>query len=214
MKKKTWVISAAICGMIISGSTGVYAGSKLQEIKAFLNHEIVVEVNNAAFNAVDAKGNKLAPITYNNTTYLPVRAISDALNVPIKFDAANNKVIIGQNGASTSPAPSSNNFERPKHLPSDFPLPTDAKRIELVEDAVGSNKSVYLTLQTKEDLQTWIAKYNEYFKKQDYDRIVDSSTDNTIEISATKTKESTYIEGKIIDAQKGIIEYTITWSAV
>ncbi|MCP1308795.1 hypothetical protein NI000_16190 [Paenibacillus tyrfis] len=136
------------------------------------------------------------------------------MKVPIEYDGTNNRVLIGGSGSSTATSGTSASFQRPKHLPSDFPLPADAKKIELVEDAVGSNKSVNFTLQTKESLKDLIKTYNEYLKKRGYDHTVDSSTDNTINISATKSQESTVIEGKIIDAEAGITEYTITWSAV
>ncbi|MCP3776028.1 hypothetical protein NLX71_22455 [Paenibacillus sp. MZ04-78.2] len=63
-------------------------------------------------------------------------------------------------------------------------------------------------------LKDLVKTYNEYLKNRGYDRTVDSSTDKTIGITATKSKESTVIEGKIIDAEAGITQYTITWSAV
>ncbi|MEF3305377.1 hypothetical protein [Paenibacillus sp. GYB003] len=214
MNKKGWFIGASIFGMIVTGSAGVYAGSNLQEIKALLNMEIGIVVNNADFKPVDDEGNRLYPITYNDSTYLPVRAISEALKVPIDYDGTNNRVLIGGSGSGTATPPPAASFQRPKHLPSDFPLPADTKKIELLEDAVGTNKSVTFTLQTKESLKNLIKTYNDYLKARGYETIVDSSAGNTINISATQSRESTVIEGSIIDAEAGIAEYTITWSAV
>lgn len=83
MKSKKIIIATMVFGMAITGSAGVYAGTKLQKITAYLNHSIGFKVNGAAYTPVDNKGNTLAPITYNNTTYLPVRALADVLKVPV-----------------------------------------------------------------------------------------------------------------------------------
>ncbi|MNJ63601.1 hypothetical protein D3C77_595160 [compost metagenome] len=38
----------------------------------------------------------MLPITYNGTTYLPVRSVADVLGVPVKFDAQANEVLLGE----------------------------------------------------------------------------------------------------------------------
>jgi hypothetical protein len=95
MKNKKLLIATMVFGMAVTGSAGVYAGTKLQKITAYLNHSIGFKVNGTAYTPVDNKGNSLAPITYNGTTYLPVRAIADVMKVPVTFDAVNNQVILG-----------------------------------------------------------------------------------------------------------------------
>lgn len=211
LNKKGWFISASILGMVVAGSTGVYAGSNLPAIKAFLNNKIGIAVNQVDFQPVDDKGKELYPITYNNTTYLPVRAVSDALNVPIRYDQANNKIWIGSAG-SGEPSTSTPAFQRPQHLPSDFPLPADTKKIELVESASGNTKSVYFTLQTRESLKHWIETYTAYLQQRGYDAIADSSSDTVIELVSSSDTESVLIEGKIIDQKNNILQYSITWS--
>ncbi|WP_438432794.1 hypothetical protein [Gorillibacterium sp. sgz500922] len=86
MKKSVFGVMAL--GMTVAGAGGVYAGSNLQKINAYLDNRIDVQVNGTHFVAEDEAGNPLAPITYNNRTYLPVRALSDALNVPIVYNTA------------------------------------------------------------------------------------------------------------------------------
>ncbi|AIQ22120.1 stalk domain-containing protein [Paenibacillus sp. FSL H7-0737] len=101
MKNKKIIIATMVFGMVATGSAGVYAGTKLQKITAYLNHSIGFKVNGTAYTPVDNKENALAPITYNNTTYLPVRAIADVMKVPVTFDAVNNQVILGTGGSVT-----------------------------------------------------------------------------------------------------------------
>ncbi|MEK4062564.1 MULTISPECIES: hypothetical protein [Paenibacillus] len=101
MKSKKMIIATMVFGMAVTGSAGVYAGTNLQKISAYLNHSIGFQVNGAAYTPVDGNGKTLAPITYNNTTYLPVRAMADVLKVPVAFDASSNQVIIGTNNSSS-----------------------------------------------------------------------------------------------------------------
>jgi hypothetical protein len=100
MKSKKMIIATMVFGMAVTGSAGVYAGTNMQKISAYLNHSIGFTVNGAAYTPVDGNGNKLAPITYKDTTYLPVRALADALKVPVTFDGKTNQVIIGKNDGS------------------------------------------------------------------------------------------------------------------
>ncbi|WKL03883.1 hypothetical protein Q0F98_11275 [Paenibacillus amylolyticus] len=75
-----------VLGTTLTGATGVFAGTQLEKISAYLNHGISFNVDGAAYSPTDSNGNKLAPITYNNSTYLPVRALADALHVPVSYD--------------------------------------------------------------------------------------------------------------------------------
>lgn len=95
MKNKKWLIASMVLGMTVTGSAGVFAGANLQKINAYLNQGIGFELNGKAYTPVGENGKKLAPITYENTTYLPVRALANVLDVPVTFDAAKNKVQIG-----------------------------------------------------------------------------------------------------------------------
>ncbi|MGG6310416.1 stalk domain-containing protein [Paenibacillus macerans] len=100
MKKS--IITAAVLGMTFTGAAGVYAGTQMQKITAYLNHQIGIQVDGKAYAPVDQEGRKLAPITYNNTTYLPVRAIADVLDVPVNYDANKHQVSIGSGNSQDS----------------------------------------------------------------------------------------------------------------
>lgn len=89
--KKT-LLSVIVLGMILSGAAGVYAGSKLEKINAYLNHGIILKVNGAVQSLTDSKGKKLVPITYQNTTYLPVQAFSNMAGINVGFDAASQQI--------------------------------------------------------------------------------------------------------------------------
>ena len=103
MKSKKMIIATMVFGMAITGSAGVYAGTNMQKISAYLNHSIGFTVNGSAYTPVDNNGKTLAPITYNDTTYLPVRALADALKVPVTFNASTNQVVLGSGSGTATP---------------------------------------------------------------------------------------------------------------
>ncbi|TYP79814.1 stalk domain-containing protein [Paenibacillus methanolicus] len=94
--KKKWIAAGAAGIFLLSASAGVYAGNNLQQIKAFLDPSMKFLVNGKPFQPQNDKGAALAPISYNGSTYLPVRAISNALGVSIEYNGATNTVILGE----------------------------------------------------------------------------------------------------------------------
>jgi len=59
---------------------------------------IRIMVNNQLFIPQDAEGNIIEPFIWNGVTYLPVRAVSEALGVDVRW--SNNTVYIGCSQAS------------------------------------------------------------------------------------------------------------------
>ncbi|WP_171650013.1 stalk domain-containing protein [Paenibacillus foliorum] len=96
MKGHKLLVGVLSIGMLLAGSVGVYAGTNLQEIKAYLNGDITFKLNGADWYPLDENGQKVQPITYNGSTYVPLRAVSSAFNAPIDYDADTNSVILGK----------------------------------------------------------------------------------------------------------------------
>ncbi|MED5019062.1 stalk domain-containing protein [Paenibacillus chibensis] len=94
--KKKWIIAGTTAALMLTAGTGVYAGTQLQEIKAYLNGNIQLKYNGTPVQARDEKGNAVLPITYNGTTYLPVRAVADIMGVAIAYDSKTSTVELGE----------------------------------------------------------------------------------------------------------------------
>lgn len=94
--KKQWIAAGAAAILLVSTSAGVYAGTKLQQIKAYLDPSMKFKVDGKPFQPQNDKGAVLAPISYNGSTYLPVRAISNALGVAVEYDGKTNTVLLGE----------------------------------------------------------------------------------------------------------------------
>ncbi|WP_248930595.1 stalk domain-containing protein [Paenibacillus hamazuiensis] len=91
-------LAASIVGLslLVGAGAGAYAGANLQEIKAYLNADLKVRVNGSVVQLNDQQGSAILPITYEGNTYLPVRAVANALQVAVDYDAANQEVILGE----------------------------------------------------------------------------------------------------------------------
>lgn len=100
MKKVHW--KSFSLGIIITialalgiGEVSAASTSIVKNIKVSYNN-IKIMVNSHEVNlGKDSSGKKIEPFTYNGTTYLPVRAVSEALGETVNWDAKENKVYIG-----------------------------------------------------------------------------------------------------------------------
>lgn len=92
MKKslKILFISFALIILLVNA---VIAASVLtnEEVKAVLSHEISVIFQGEELNLKDSK-----PIIYNNTTYVPIRVISEALGVAVNWEPTTKQILLGE----------------------------------------------------------------------------------------------------------------------
>lgn len=97
MKKKKFVSAIAMTLALLCAFTlGANASGTLQEIKAYLNAGITIKMDGVEQTLKDANGTRIYPITYNGSTYLPVRAVSDMLGVGVDWDQATQSVLLGK----------------------------------------------------------------------------------------------------------------------
>ena len=101
MKKKWILLLAAV--MLFAFTAGVIAGPDVQQITANLANDFKITLNGNAWTPKDADGSTMAPIVYKDRTYLPVRAVAEALNIKVDWDNDTRTVILGE--AAVAPAP-------------------------------------------------------------------------------------------------------------
>lgn len=210
--KKTWGIALAVAGMLAAGSAGVYAGSNLQEIKAFLNNSVTIQVNGSPYTPVDSNGKKLTPITYNGLTYLPVRAIGEAVGVPVSYDAETHKVLIGK-GAGEKSGSSVSSGTRPKYLPQDIPVSSDAMITDAQDNTQDGKKQALLVYLTKDSIETVGKTYTDYIndkKTTQTSKVIDSRS--MVITGKLGGKSPISIVGGYAISKSGYTEVTIKWS--
>ena len=72
--------------------------SALTQKNITVERGVTVYVDDQKLNPGDANGNSVEPMLYNGTTYLPIRAVSAALNVPIAWDGTTSSAYLGGGG--------------------------------------------------------------------------------------------------------------------
>ena len=91
---------------------GANAADTVKTITATLSYDITVKYNGETQELKDAAGNQVYPISYNGTTYLPVRAVADMLGIEVNWDGPTQTVWLGAGFVPTPVAevqqPSSN----------------------------------------------------------------------------------------------------------
>lgn len=87
-------------GIIMSTSITAFASDVTRSIQATFKN-IKIYVDGAQLVPKDSKGNTIEPFIYNGTTYLPVRAVGEAVGKEVRYDANTNSVYLG-NGFNTN----------------------------------------------------------------------------------------------------------------
>lgn len=91
IKKSVFVASLLACSLVF-GSIGAVASTGVEKISASLNHNIKFLLNGKKWTPTDANGKELSALVYKGSTYVPLRAVSNALGAAVDYDA-NNLVI-------------------------------------------------------------------------------------------------------------------------
>ena len=100
MKEKLkGVILGLLIGVLITGSIG-YAASRSTTIDVFFDN-IKIFMDGEELDPRDANGQKVEPFIYNGTTYLPVRAVGQAVGKAVEWDGVEKVVYLGAKPGST-----------------------------------------------------------------------------------------------------------------
>lgn len=96
MNKK--LVALVICFVFLlgisAGTVGAVAAN--EEIKAILNYTLQIKLNGNDYTPRNEDGSYIYPISYNGRTYLPVRALADALSIAVYYDDINKIVYLGE----------------------------------------------------------------------------------------------------------------------
>ena len=98
MKKKLsrWTALALTLGAALCFAAGAAAADTLQTITAYLDSGITVTLDGEAQTLKDGSGTRIYPISYNGSTYLPVRAVAGLAGLEVNWDQATRTVQLGQ----------------------------------------------------------------------------------------------------------------------
>lgn len=99
--RKQWkgFISGVMVTLLIAGLVGTAAATIGQKTVSLDYNNIKVTLDGNPVSLVDVNGSTVEPFAINGTTYLPVRAVADALGLAVDWDGNTNTVVLsdGQN---------------------------------------------------------------------------------------------------------------------
>lgn len=94
MKKilKGYVLGFLSASLLV---TGIGYAANTTTLYDVLTQGVKIVVDGQKINPTDANGNAVEPIIYNGTTYLPVRAVANAIGKAVYWDGPNYTVYLG-----------------------------------------------------------------------------------------------------------------------
>lgn len=94
IKKSMFALFMAVA--ILAGITiGANGADTLKAVSAYLNYGITIKYNGEEQILKTEKGERIYPITYQGSTYVPIRAVSNILGVGVDWDQATKTVLLG-----------------------------------------------------------------------------------------------------------------------
>ena len=91
MKK---IIAVLMLVLVLFSLTSAVSADAMQKQATLYYNDIKITLDGKEITPVDANGNPVDPFTISGTTYLPVRAVSNALGLKVDWDAATKTVIL------------------------------------------------------------------------------------------------------------------------
>ena len=101
-KLKGFVVGVVLASLVV-GAIPTMAEKITKSAELFYN-DIKVVIDGKQADLKDAQGNTVEPFIIDGTTYLPVRAVSNALNKAVSWDGATKTVYIGKNEEIEQPS--------------------------------------------------------------------------------------------------------------
>lgn len=96
---KDLLAGAVIASMLFTLTSPAFAALSKKTIDAYTG--ITVYVNDHVVEPKDANGNPVDILVYNGTTYLPIRAVGNALGLPVQYDSATQSAYVGKHSSAT-----------------------------------------------------------------------------------------------------------------
>ncbi len=92
MKRRGLIAGVLVCTMLTSGV--VFAKQAVETIRVTYDN-IKILIDGKEYQPTDVNGNIVEPFIYNGTTYLPVRAIANAFDKEVDWEAQTSTVTLG-----------------------------------------------------------------------------------------------------------------------
>lgn len=183
MKRKLPVLIGILCVLCIA--IGAYAATAVQEITAQLRPDFVIEIDGEEREFYNVNGERVYPILYDGTTYLPVRAIGEIMDKKVywfedekRIELKDHKttvtdadvIITGGDNPEKEPKD-----ENPKVDKPDVIAPNMAKKLALQKAGLAESEVILEKVELDNETGVWV--YEVEFSKgyTEYDVHVDAT---------------------------------------
>ncbi|WP_339258784.1 stalk domain-containing protein [Paenibacillus sp. FSL R5-0713] len=187
--KKKFIIALSSFTLLGGMAIGAGAAPVLEKITANLNWGINYNISGKAWSPVDQNGKKLAAITYNNTTYLPVRSVGEALGVAVDYNGSSQTLTLGEKSDTT---------------------PITSEKIEVKYDSFVT-KDKQFTVQQDKDYESGVV-IKEIFIDQEFTLLPEGKY-QTIELSVFPVKMNNTVSLKVFDGDVLLKEFEVNASS-
>lgn len=96
MKIKKSIFAAVLALALSLGLVVGATANDKKQIVAYEDYTIAIKMDGEIAIPTDVNGNRVYPVTYNGTTYLPIRAVSKLVGLEVDWDQANQTVLLGK----------------------------------------------------------------------------------------------------------------------
>lgn len=151
---KWFTLGVAVCLLVAVLAVPSLAESTSRQLTAVYNG-IGIYVNGVKIDPRDANGNSVQPFVVDGTTYLPVRAIAEAVGYDVNYDASTQTVSL-TSGTDISVAPSPSPVSTPVPTTAPFDTALQNNLIVRVNTCLNVANVAYNNLQ---------AQYNGYLSR-------------------------------------------------
>jgi len=100
---KSFIFGVLATALVVGSALPGFAEATMKTAELYYN-SIKVRLNGKILELRDAKGNPVEPFVMDGTTYLPVRAIAEALGLQVEWDGETQTVVLGQDPEYDQPA--------------------------------------------------------------------------------------------------------------
>lgn len=96
MKNKVIKLRTCIlfCILSVFFTVTLMASPTMEKITAYINYGINIVIDGETVELHDANGDRIYPISYEGTTYLPIRGVAESLDFKVDWDGKTGSVVI------------------------------------------------------------------------------------------------------------------------
>lgn len=98
MNKKKMLIFILSAITIMAISATVAAQTRNRDVTALMNYELTIRLDGEVLTLRDVNGNEVQPLSFEGTTYLPLRALAEIVGLEVGWDAATQTILLSSRG--------------------------------------------------------------------------------------------------------------------